>query len=216
MVTVRDTTFLGRGIYDVVEVARLVGRSPDEVARWGVSTHDRDALLFPRERRLLSFYDLVTAFVVAALRRRGVPLPKVRDARHMLAGHFGVDWPLAHQPVLDGLATSGSDVYVLLGDWIDASRGGQPAIPEVVGPLLQLLDFDAEGMASLWRPVPQVVVNPSVQAGAPCVKGTRIATRFLAELADTGESIEDIADDYDLDVDVVRAALDFERDPVAA
>lgn len=211
-----DTTLLGRGIYDAAEVARLVRRSVDEVAGWAAATRNQDALLIPRHGRLLSFYDLVTACVVAELRRRDIPLRKIRDSRRTLAAHFAVDWPLAYAASLNGLATLGSDVYALVDQWIDAGRGGQSAIQEIVEPLLHRLDFGADGMASLWRPAPGVVVNPLVQAGAPCVSGTRISTEFLAGLVDAGETVDDIARDYSLDPEDVANAVSFERALVAA
>ena len=212
-----DERLLGRGIYDAAEVARLVRRPADDVVRWAVPAGDRDALLFPRERRLLSFYDLVTAVVVSEFRRRGVPLTKIRDARRHLAREFAVDWPFAHAVGLEALASVGSDVYLLGGSgWEDASRGGQTALQQVVGPLLHRLEFDHERMATLWRPVDGVVVDPRVQAGAPCVEGTRIATQLVAELHEAGEAPEDIAHDYGLDLAAVRLALSYERDLVAA
>jgi uncharacterized protein (DUF433 family) len=211
VVSVNDPRLLGRGIYDLAEVARLVRRSADEVAGWAVATEDRDALLFPRQDRLLSFYDLVTAHVVAEFRGRGVPLFKLRDARHMLARHFELDWPLAHAAGLRRLASSGSDVYVLLEEWVDAGRGGQRAFQEIVGPLLRHLDFDAESMATTWRPVRGVLLDPAVQAGAPCLEGTRIATELVAELVEAGEDVEDVADDYGVDPALVRAAVEFEH-----
>lgn len=213
-----DTRLLDRGIYDVVEVARLVRRTPDEVARWGVAAGPGDALLLPREERLLSFYDLVTAAVVARFREQRVPLAKIRSARRYLADRSGVPWPLAHAASLNRLANVGSDLYHLAddADREDASRGGQGAFQAVVVPMLHRLEFDAEDMASLWRPVGGVVIDPRVQAGAPCVEGTRVATELIAGLADAGESPEDIASDYDLDLDVVNAALAYEHGLAAA
>jgi uncharacterized protein (DUF433 family) len=207
-----DTTLLGRGIYDVAEVARLVRRSADEVAGWAAATRDADALLLPRQRRLLSFYDLVTAVVTAEFRGRGVPLRNIRDARRTLAADFDVDWPLAHAAGLRRLASSGKDVLVSHDDaWYAASKGGQRAIDEVVRPLLRRLAFDSEEMASLWRPAPGVVVDPRVQAGAPCLKGTRLTTEFLAGLAESDEDPADIARDYGVPPATVRAAIEFER-----
>jgi uncharacterized protein (DUF433 family) len=211
VVSVNDPRLLGRGIYDVAEVARLVRRTADEVAGWAAATHERDALLFPRQDRLLSFYDLVTAHVVAEFRDRGVPLVKLRDARQTLARLFDVDWPLAHAATFNGLATVGSDVFVLAEEWIDAGRGGQAALQEVVEPLLHRLDFDAESMAATWRPVRGVLLDPAVQAGAPCIEGTRIATELVAELVDAGEDVADVADDYGVAPDLVRAAVEFEH-----
>jgi len=43
------------------------------------------------------------------------------------------------------------------------------------------------------------------------VDGTRVPTGVLAALIDEDEDPEDVADDYELDVTQVIAALEFER-----
>ena len=213
-----DTHLLGRGIYDAAEIARLVHAEPDDVARWATPTQRHDALLHPVEGRLLSFYDLVTAIVTSELLRRGAPLLKVRDARRTLAQEFEVEWPLAHLAALNKLASVGRDVFVEIDmEWVDAGRGGQRAFQDVVVPLLHRIDFDrVNQMALIWRPADGVVVNPSVQAGAPCIEGTRVSTQFVADLVDAGEDPADVAADLDLDADVVRAAVEFEHGLAAA
>lgn len=212
-----DDRLLGRGIYDVGEIAFLVRRSPSEISTWASPTKaGDDALLLPRERRLFTFWDLVTAAVTARLLRREVKLARVRYARNYLREEFGVDWPLAHAASLHRLASVGPSVYLQKPDgWVDASEGGQLPFAEVVEPLIHRLDFSVDGMASAWRPVDGVVINPRVQAGTPCVEGTRVATHLLAQLVDAGEDVGDIADDYDLDPALVAEALAFERNLAA-
>lgn len=208
-----EDQLLGRGIYDLGEIARLVQRSPAEVSTWARSTARTDALLFPRQSRLFAFPDLVTAVVVAELRGRDVRLDRIRHARHYLATKVESDWPLAHFAALNELATSGASVYVgSKRDWLDASEGGQMAFYEVASPLMRRLEFGRDGLATLWRPVDGIVVNPAIQAGAPCVEGTRISTEFLAELEFVGEEPEDIAHDYDLDIALVSQALRYEHE----
>jgi uncharacterized protein (DUF433 family) len=212
VVKMHEAHLLDRGIYDVAEVARLVRRSVAEVSGWAVANSTGDALLLPRDRRLMSFYDLVTAVVVAELRQRGVPLHNIREARRHLGQRFPMDWPLAHVAGLNRLASVGRDVYVAEGnEWLDAGRGGQAAFKAVVTPLLKRLEFDTDGMAAIWRPARGVVVNPRVQAGAPCVEGTRLSTEFLADLAEAGEDPGDIARDYDIKPGVLTRALAYER-----
>ena len=203
---------MGRGIYDLGEIARMINRSVPEVTTWARPTLKQDALLQPRKGRLFCFYDLITAEVVAQLRRRSVTLGKIRDARHFLAGEVSSLWPLAHAAGLRRLASVGSSVYYEGDDgWLDASQGGQVPFLQVVTPLIKRLEFDDHGMAALWRPAEGVLVDPTIQAGAPCVEGTRISTFLLADLVDAGEDPEDIAADFELDPDRVRQALRYEH-----
>jgi uncharacterized protein (DUF433 family) len=114
--------------------------------------------------------------------------------------------------VLAALAVAGRDVYVGEGDdWLDAGRDGQLPFDEVIRPLLDRLQFGSDQLATAWRPVDGVLVNPAIQAGAPCLQGTRITTHHLAALVLVGESPEDIAADYDLDLVNVVDALAYEQ-----
>ncbi|WP_419837991.1 DUF433 domain-containing protein [Candidatus Poriferisodalis sp.] len=70
-------------------------------------------------------------------------------------------------------------------------------------------------MAAIWRPAAGVWVNPAVQAGAPCIDGTRVPTRLVASLARTAEDEEskhlaDMCDDYRLTPKQVQQAVDYE------
>ena len=69
-------------------------------------------------------------------------------------------------------------------------------------------------MASIWRPHPGVWISPAVQAGTPCVEGTRVPSHLLASVLDPGEPDEwdliEVCNDYRLTAQQVRAALDYE------
>lgn len=80
----------------------------------------------------------------------------------------------------------------------------------VIEPVLQPLEYDVQGMANLWRPIPLVTADPAVQAGTPCVEATRIPTSTIAGLAHEGEDLEDIAFDLDLKIEQIEAARRFE------
>lgn len=201
---------LGRGIYDVAEISRLVRRTPFEVSTWAAKAER--PLLLPQGRRLFSFHDLITANVVADLRRRGVPLMFIRDARSYLQDDLnGIAWPLAHAAGIRSLATVGRNIYYKKHDtWLDASAGGQLPFAEVTEPLLDHLQFDEDDMAQIWRPVDGIVLDPRVQAGAPCLEGTRLTTQFIAELVEAGDDPADVADDFNVEVSLVGQALQYE------
>ena len=71
-------------------------------------------------------------------------------------------------------------------------------------------------MAEIWRPHPGIWINPAVQAGTPCVDGTRVPTSLLAGLVNTSNgsapaAIDDeVCDDYRLTSEQVGAALAYE------
>ena len=53
----------------------------------------------------------------------------------------------------------------------------------------------------------RIEVNPKVLAGKPVIRGTRMAVDLILELLAAGAKSEEIAKDYAITVDDVRAAL---------
>ena len=181
------------------------------VEGWTRTRSGTPPLLTGELRGLFSFWDLVSLRVVAELRRRGVPRNHIaRGAKH-LERALGTDRPFAHE----ALATVGTGFFAdVAGEWEDAGMGGQLAFQATVEPLLKPITFNDDKMASIWRPHESVWINPEVQAGTPCVDGTRVPTRLLAGLLDPDEPDEsvfrEICDDYRLTELQVRSALDYE------
>ena len=53
----------------------------------------------------------------------------------------------------------------------------------------------------------RIVVDPKVMAGKPVIRGTRITVDLILELLAAGMAPEEIASDYRISVDDIRAAL---------
>jgi len=53
----------------------------------------------------------------------------------------------------------------------------------------------------------RIVVDPQIMAGKPVIRGTRITVDLILELLATGMKPEEIAEDYKISVEDVRAAL---------
>ena len=198
---------LGRGIYDIVEAARIVRRNPDTVARWTRSNHP----LHPVEHdRIISFLDLISLWVISELIRRGVPKREISAGGQYVAEQLDTSYPFAHQDLATvGAAFFGKDLSDIK-DWVDVGRGGQGSFPVVIEELLKPIEFGADHLAIIWRPENGIWLNPGVQAGAPCIDRTRVPTRLVADLKTAGEHIEDIASDLNLDITQVSAALEYE------
>jgi len=52
-------------------------------------------------------------------------------------------------------------------------------------------------------------MDPDVRFGKPCVAGTRVDVATVVGGLAAGESVEEVADEYGLSVDQVRAALGY-------
>lgn len=201
--TKTSNTLLGTGVYDLGEAARLVRRGPETIARWTRGNrlvHDvSDPLLF-------CFLDVISLFVISELRSRQVPLREIRSGGKYLADKLHTDYPFAHRQ----LATAGGAFFGSLGDWYDVGKHGQGAFQSVIEDLLMPIEYGMDHLADRWRPSPGVLIDPSIQAGAPCIEGTRVPTLLVADLVKVGEAREDIAGDYALNQTQIEAALTYE------
>lgn len=202
-----EPTLLGAGIYDLTEAARLVGRAADTIARW---VRGPEALHQVRDSKILNFLDLISLLVISELVQRRVPKPEIRGGGEFLSRRLSTDYPFAHKDI----ATAGAAWFGKFGDWggdwVDVGKGGQLAFQQTIRDYLKPVLYGEDDLASVWKPRPRILINPEVQAGAPCIEGTRVPTRVIAELAKTPEDYPQVASDYRLTVDDVQSAVEYE------
>ena len=223
MVAASDThgTDQFTGIYDPPEAARYLKASTDadgmltldstKLIRWirrGLASEDLAEL--SAYNILIDFEDLVSMRVIAALRVAGVRWSEIRRTNRWLRDEMGVERPFATELLWLGQGQ-------LFSEWtrrlVSASRHGQMALDLICQYLIPVhgLTFDeTSGLASSWEPFGGIVLEPRVQFGAPCIKGTRIPTRTVAGMIEAGDTATWVADAYGLSVDEVQAARDWE------
>jgi len=154
---------------------------------------------------LLSFTNLVEAHVLDAIRRdHGVQLKKVRDAIRYMQERMKVEHPLASQ----AMVTDGVDLFVRrYAQLINVSKEGQLAMSEVLDAYLRRVEWDQAGFAIRLYPFTRkreldepkaIVIDPEVSFGKPVLVDTGIPTATVAERYKAGESVDELAEDYDL------------------
>jgi uncharacterized protein (DUF433 family) len=171
------------------------------------------------KRQYLSFINLVEAHVLAAIRRRhGVKLPKVRNALDYVRHQFKVEHPLVDQT----FQTDGLDLFVeRYGELINASREGQRAMKEIIGTYLERIGRDARGLPIKLYPFtrdtqadaapasdPRVVVmNPKISFGRPVIDGTGVPVSSIYERYRAGDSVANLAQDFQLEIGAIEEAI---------
>ena len=96
---------------------------------------------------------------------------------------------------------------------ISGSRKGQVVFDLLREYLIPVhgLKFDAVSQVAVsWEASDGVVLEPDIQFGAPCIKGTRIPTRTIVGMVEAGDSPLWIAQAYGISSKEVQAALDWE------
>ncbi|MCD4750346.1 MAG: DUF433 domain-containing protein [Thermoanaerobaculales bacterium] len=164
---------------------------------------------------LLSFTNLVEAHVLAAIRKHGVALDNVRSAIDHLRSQYGIDHPLADAR----FKTDGLNLFIEhLGQLVNVSMQGQLAIREIMEAHLERVEHDKKGLAARLFPftrhgatdVPQprsVMIDPRIAFGRPVLVGTGIPTAVLADRYKAGDSMQDLAADYECGRDLIEEAI---------
>jgi uncharacterized protein (DUF433 family) len=208
--------------YSITEAARYLRMPPATLRSWVIGRPYRTArgerffeplIRLPQECwPVLSFFNMVEAHVLEAIRRRErIALHRARAAVRSLERLYRSRHPLAeHQFETDGVDLFIREARLL----INLSQAGQLAIREIVSAYLRRIERDTKGLPIRLYPFTRkrepdepraVVIDPFVSFGRPVLAGTGIATAVLAERFKAGESVEDLAKDYG------RSALDIQE-----
>lgn len=171
----------------------------------------------------LSFTNLVEAHVLKILRKvHNVKLSKVRSALDYMSHKLDTSHPL----VTKRFQTDGVDLFVEQMDrLVNVSRSGQLVMRETLQRLLTRVEWDADGFAVRFFPNTLIedidlasdpksdkiiFLDPSIRFGKPIIAATGVPTDIIAELYNAGDSIDDIAKEYDCTPLQIKAAIRFE------
>lgn len=172
----------------------------------------------------LSFTNLVEAHVLRIIREtHQVKLDKVRNALDYMSQQFDT----AHPLVMRRFQTDGVDLFVDQMDrLVNVSRSGQLAMRETLKHLLTRVKWNADGLASRFFPVIEwvpepgtdkiIFLDPLIRFGKPVIAGKGVPTSAIVSLIDAGDSVDDVADEFDCSPEQIKAAIQFEAQNRAA
>lgn len=189
--------------------------SQEKLANWGKRgyfTAKRDG--GGHRKRFLGFGELVTVRMVAILRSYGIAWNRIKVAHDYVQGETGVRYPFATKTFWTDDSDHPAHLYAIVDDQlVAADKHGQRFFSELrktkivtVG----MLTFHADRALS-WEPHDDVVINPRIQGGVPCLQGTRVPTSVLFAAYEVGYAPAEIADHYQLTPDRVETGLQWER-----
>lgn len=215
--------------YSVAEAARYLKVAPATLRGWVVGRRyateagPRQSKPLIRVARhppaQLSFWNLIEAHVVRSLRRdHDVPMDALRRAISAAEKKFGI----ANLLLSPELRTdAGKLLLERYGELIDLSASGQLAMRRMFNLHLSRVEWDAwqfpvrlfplsaTGVAGAeQRPIS---ISANVAFGRPVLQRGGITTATIAERIDAGESVAELAADYDLDTEEIEQAVLYER-----
>ncbi len=166
----------------------------------------------------VSFYNLIEAHVLRALRtEHGVALAALRNAIAFAEKKLHLHRLLLSPELRTHAGQVFLDRYVEL---IDLSASGQLAMRKMLEDHLQRVEWDAwqfpvrlypycgstQGAAE-WP----IAIDPQVAFGRPIVRRAGISTAAITDRIDAGETVQALADDYDLSRDEIEQAVLYSR-----
>ena len=214
--------------YTIAEAAHYLAVPAATIRYWSVG-RDAYAPLIEVPAHvptLLSFLNLTELHVLAAIRRtHEVKMPSIRRAIQYLAANAQSAMDRRHPLIGRELETDGLDLFIQqYGQLINISRDGQTVMREIMSAALRRIDRDPDGVPIKLYPFTRatkdktpmmVVIDPRLSAGRPVIAGTGLATQLIAERYKAGESIGDLAYDYERGHEEIEEAIRCELQAAA-
>jgi uncharacterized protein (DUF433 family) len=202
--------------YSVVESARYAGTSPQVAANWHYYKGKVGPAIPGKERgKPLSYLQLIEVAFVSTMRKENISLQKIRNAREYACQTFKVEYPFAElRWKTEGkhLLLELKDVLgeLELGKLIVADKAGQEAWKPIMAERFKQFEYE-ENIALKWHvrgTENPIIIDPRISFGAPTVQGLPtwiLKGRWLAD-----ETIEEIQDDFQIEPEYIKYALEFE------
>lgn len=211
-------------VYGLFEAARYLKIAPATLRSWVIGrsypTGRGSGFFSPlirlsdNERHLMSFNDLIEAYVLRSLRQQhSVSIKAVRTALDYAQSKFNIPRLLLSH----NLFTAAGDLFLQrYGELINLSKSGQLALRKMLEAHLKRIDWNIDLPVRLYPFIDYdsqklIAIDPAIKFGRPIIVRKGISTAIVVDRIDAGESLYVVADDYDLDVSEVEMAALYER-----
>ena len=231
--TVTDIDRFGTPLYTITEASHYLGVPDSTFRTWAKGYVRRSAdrhvvrggpivtTLEGQSSRSASipFVGLAEALVLAAIRKAGVPLQRIRPVLDLLREELGVDHVLASKSLYTDGAELLYDFAEQSGDSPEAAsprqlvvvRHGQHVFNEVIDQYLHRVDFASDGYAQVIQlpgyGVAEVVADPRRGFGQPTFKRGGAKVEDALGMFWAGESLADVAAEYGVPESELEDAL---------
>jgi len=203
-----------QGAYSCLQAAKYLGVSYSTLRGW---TSPNGLITLPSSG-VLSFNNLAEAHILKAMRRtHELSLQRIRKALAELAQARKTAHPLLDE----SFETDGVDLCVREGsDVVNLSRKSQKEFREFVALYLQRIQRNEAGRVSRLYPFiiaeredePKTIsISPTVSFGKPVLSGTGISTSVVAGRFSARDSLQELAEEYQVDIRILEDAIRWEN-----
>jgi len=213
------------GLYTIPIASRLIGAETTKLRSWidGYSHSGADPIIhrqLPRVggKTVLGFLDLMEARFIRHFQGHGFSPQTIRRVSTKLRARHDVDHPFAMDK---RFRTDGHTIFMESVESEDERRvlnlmNDNFEMPEIIERSLFDSVFYVDDLAAYWQPLkevtPLVVVHPKFSFGKPVIKDAWVPTTTLHKAYLAEGSICATADDFDIDSEAVRQAVQFEQE----
>ncbi len=213
------------GLYTIPMASRLIGVEPNKLRSWidGYSQSDAQPIIhrqIPRVggKTVLGFLDLMESRFIRHFQAHGFSPQTIRKVSGKLRARHDVDHPFAMDK---RFRTDGRAIFMESVESDDERRvlnlmNDNFEMPEIIDRSLFDTVFYVDDLASYWHPLkevtPLVVVHPKFSFGRPVIKDVWIPTAILHKAYIAEGSICATAEDFEVDGEAVRQAVQFEQE----
>ena len=209
-----------RPLYSFAEADRIARVTPNTSRRWlkGYSFwYDGENRTMPpvtwtsETKDAVTFVDLMEVATIDKLRKKGFSFKQIRKINATARFYLRKPRPL----VTETFKVKGRDIFVDEGFGILVNVGyeaGMQAWDEILDPFLDTVEYEGE-IVRRWWPLGKefaVLIDPDYGFGLPVVEGVGVRTEIIAERYRAGDSIDEIAYDFDVTPKQIDDALQWE------
>lgn len=214
--------------YPLTEAARYLKLPPATLRAWTFGRvypttqgkGDFRPLIRPALRKppMLSFSNLIEAHVLRALRTdHGVSVKALRQAVEFAEKKLGIERLWLRSELCSDAGQVFLDRY---GELIDLSASGQLAMRQVLQAHLKRVTWDEKRFPIRLHPfvareggreAMPIAIDASIAFGRPVVIRRGISTATIVARIDAGETVADLAADYELSVAEIEDAVLYEQ-----
>ena len=219
-----------RGLFYARDVVRLMSVTDDAIRGQQIGIGSRavqgwsrrgffglEKNEYDKNRAFIRFGGVITSRVIALLKSYGTRIGRIEAAHEFLRKATGQEFPFASRKFWVESAGLSKEVHSELDTLVvTASKFGQLPLTELLYGEIDYpddMEFDdsEDEFAAKWEPVPGIVIDPGVQSGAACLKGTRTPTHVIHGSYVAGDEVAGLEDGYRLSQEQVEAAIDWEE-----
>lgn len=213
----------GIGLYPVPLVARLLKEKPRVVQSWldGYANSNASPII---QRQLpqfgghtvFGFLDLIEARFIKHFVDSGLSPQSIRKVANKLRDKYRENHPFATK---SRFRTDGRRIFMEVVETkeerivVDLMTDNFVMAPMIERSLFETILY-ADDLAYRWHPVdelPRIVLDPKIALGKPVVEGKWTTTRAVYNSFIVDGQYADTADEFNLDEESVRQAVEFER-----